>query len=285
MKETLTADTSGISDDNGLDGVAYGYQWMRNDGTGDTDIAEATSGTYTVAAADIGKTIKVKVSFTDDGGNRESLASAATVAVVAVPNTLPAGLPAVSGTARVKETLTADTSGISDANGLDDVSYGYQWMRNDGTGDTDIAEATSGTYTVADADIGKTIKVKVSFTDDGGNRESLTSAATVAVVAVPNTLPAGLPAVSGTARVKETLTADTSGISDANGLDDVSYSYQWMRNDGTGDTDIAEATSGDLHRGSCRCRQDDQGEGVLHRQRRLHGIPHQRGVGGRRCGS
>ena len=57
-------------------------------------------------------------------------------------------------------------------------------MRNDGTDGTDIAGATSETYIVAVADIGKTIKVRVSFTDDGGNRETLTSAAS-AVVAGP----------------------------------------------------------------------------------------------------
>ena len=244
VKETLTADTSGISDDNGLDDVAYSYQWMRNDGTDDTDIAEETSKTYTVADADVGKTIKVRVSFTDNGGNYESLTSAASAVVVAAPNTQPSGLPAVSGTPQVKETLTADTSDISDDDGLDDVSYGYQWMRNDGTDDTDIAEETSRTYTVAVADVGKTIKVRVSFTDVGGNYESLTSAASAVVVAAPNTPPSGLPAVSGTPAAKETLTADTSGISDDNGLDDVAYGYQWMRNDGTGDADIAEETSG-----------------------------------------
>ena len=49
--------------------------------------------------------------------------------------------------------------------------------------------------------MGKTIKVRVSFTDDAGNEETLTSAATAAVVARPNTPATGLPTISGTAQV------------------------------------------------------------------------------------
>ena len=65
------------------------------------------------------------------------------------------------------QTLTVDTSGIADADGLTNVSYSYQWMRNDGSSDTDITGATGSTYILVAADKGKTIKVKVSFTDDG----------------------------------------------------------------------------------------------------------------------
>ena len=96
-------------------------------------------------------------------------------------NTLATGAPAISGTAQVGETLTASASGIADADGLTSVSYSYRWIRNDGATDADISGATSSTYTLADADEGTTIKVKVSFTDDAGHEETLTSAATAAV--------------------------------------------------------------------------------------------------------
>ena len=42
--------------------------------------------------------------------------------------------------------------------------------------ETDIPSATTSTYTLMTADEGATIKVKVSFTDDLGNSETLTSA-------------------------------------------------------------------------------------------------------------
>ena len=239
VDETLTADTSGIADADGLDNVSYTYQWIRSDGNTDTDIQNATSTTYMVSDDDAGKTIRVRVSFTDDRGNTETLTSAAMIAVQPRPNTPATGIPTISGTAQVGETLTVDTSGIADEDGLTNVSYSYQWIRNDGDTDTDIVRETDSTYTLVSADQGKTIKVKVTFTDDADNQESLTSAATATVAAKPNAAPTGLPTISGTARVDETLTADTSDIADDDGLADATFTYQWA----AGGADISGATS------------------------------------------
>ena len=245
--ETLTADTAGIADDDGLTNVSYSYQWVANDGTADTDITDATGSTYTLAAADEGKTIKVQVSFTDDRGNDESLTSAATSSVAARPNSAATGAPTISGTAHVEETLTAGTSGIGDADGLTNVSYNYQWIANDGTSDTDITGATDSSYILVAADEGKTIKVRVSFTDDAANDEILTSTETEAVSfavqqQIVNNPATGAPTISGAAQVGEALTADTSGIADTDGLVNATFRYQWMRNDGTSETDIQNAT-------------------------------------------
>ena len=92
------------------------------------------------------------------------------------------GAPTISGTAQVGETLTADTSGIADDDGLDNVAFSYQWQ----AGGADIPGATGSTYTLADADEGAAISVTVSFTDDAGNAESVASAATAAVAADPH---------------------------------------------------------------------------------------------------
>ena len=175
--ETLTADTSAISDADGLTSVTWQYQWLRND----SEINGATSSSYTLVNADQNQAIKVKVSFTDDAGNEEALTSTATAAVAARTNRTATGTPTISGTARVGETLAASTAGIADADGLDNVSYSYQWLRSDGEAESGITGATGSTYTLTDNDEGKTVKVKVSFTDDEANDESLTSAATGAV--------------------------------------------------------------------------------------------------------
>ena len=106
---------------------------------------------------------------------------------VSVFNNLATGAPSISGTAQVGQTLSATTSSIADADGLTNASFTYQWIRVDGATETDISGATASSYTVVAADRGKTIKVKVSFTDDLGNAETLTSAATAAVpAAVPD---------------------------------------------------------------------------------------------------
>ena len=227
--ETLTVDTSGIADEDGLDNAAFAYQWLADD----ADTSGATGSTYTLTDGDEGKTIKVQVSFTDDAGNEEELTSGATdrVAAAPTPNTPATGAPTISGTAQVGETLTADTSGIADEDGLSNAAFNYQWISNDGTTDTDITDATDSTHTLAADDKGKTIKVKVSFTDDADNEETLTSAATATVDAAPNNPATGAPSISGTAQVGETLTADTSGIADADGLSGATFSFQWVADD------------------------------------------------------
>ena len=230
--ETLTANTSGIADADGLSNVQYEHQWLADD----ADIAGATGLTYTLTDSEESKAITVRVSFTDDEGNSETLTSTATGAVDARPNTPATGAPTISGTAQVGETLEADMSGVTDADGLEDMSFTYQWLADD----SEIAGATGSTYTLADTDEGKAIKVEVSFTDDAGNKETLTSGATDAVAAAPtpNSPATGLPSVSGTAQVGETLTADTSGIADADGIGSVQYEYQWLADD----AEIAGAT-------------------------------------------
>ena len=235
VDETLTADISGIADEDGLDDVSYNYQWIRSDNGADTDIAGETDSTYTLVLADQGKTIKVKVSFTDDDDNEEALTSVATVAVASAPNREATGQPTIDGTPQVRETLTADITGIADEDGLDDATFTYQWLADD----ANIDGATDSRYILANSDEGKAIKVRVSFTDDADNQETLTSAATAAVAAKPNSLATGAPTISGTVQVGETLTADTSGIDDADGLTNVSYSYQWIAG---GEADIDGAT-------------------------------------------
>ena len=243
--EMLTADTSAIDDGDGLTNVSYRYQWVSSKSVIDADtgvsyilgieIPDQTGSTYTLAPADVGWTFEVKVSFTDDAGNAESLTSAATVAVVPKPNTLATGLPTISGTPQVGETMTADVASIDDADGLTNVSYEYQWL----AGGSEIDDATSSSYLLTASEQGRTVQVKVTFTDDADNQESLTSAETLAVAAKPNTAAAGEPTISGTPQVDETLTAGTSAISDEDGLDNVSYQYQWLRDD----ADIAGQTS------------------------------------------
>ena len=88
------------------------------------------------------------------------------------------GMPDITGTAAVTQTLTAGTSGISDGNGKSkaengDVgfAYTYQWVRRVGGTDSNISGATSRTYTLTAADEGNKVKVKASFTDNAGYAE------------------------------------------------------------------------------------------------------------------
>ena len=99
------------------------------------------------------------------------------------PNRPATGAPTISGTPEVGEKLTADVSNIQDADGLENVTYTYQWFRVMAGVETEISGATGTMYEVATADIDHQIKVRVNFTDDAGNAEELESALTAAVVA------------------------------------------------------------------------------------------------------
>ena len=236
--ETLTATTDLIEDEDGLTGATFTYQWLV-DGA---EINGATDSTYIVIAADEGKPIEVRVAFTDDAGNPESLTSnpfrsAPPLIIRDVPviasNTPATGAPTITGTVRVGETLTANTTDISDSDGLNKATFTYQWLADD----TDITDATGSTYALVAADEGKTVKVQITFTDDAGNDESLTSAPTATVTA-SNTPATGEPTITGTAQVGETLTANTAGIADSDGLINATFTYQWLADD----TDITDAT-------------------------------------------
>ena len=309
--QVLTADTVGIADANGVpDGVTYTYQWVRVD-TDDTatDISGATSSSYTLQQADVGKNIKLTVSFADSDDFTETLTSAETKAVVAenatrklvwlatmtvgenfnasfkgyfrgsygslspgsfkdgsdthtvvqlnvkaadrelfhwfeaaigvdnhadwildvggefafderhyaivqgktfqfgldtghdaltwtagqeevvsiqeAVNVAATGVPTITGTVQVSEVLTANIDAIADLNGVPDPVE-YQWILVDGGTETDIDGATGSTYTPVARDVGKTIKVRVSFTDNDGFSEGpFTSAATGAVQVAP----------------------------------------------------------------------------------------------------
>ena len=95
------------------------------------------------------------------------------------------GKPGITGAAQVGMTLTAGTANIMDTDGLTTPGYTYQWLR----AGSNISGATSSTYTLTSSDYGETIQVKVNFTDDGSNTESLTSDETLPVAPVAATCP------------------------------------------------------------------------------------------------
>ena len=177
---TLRAGTAGIFDPAGLESATFVYQWYRisRDGT-EAEILGATSATYRLVLADAGHTVLVRVSFTDDSGHPETRASERSAPVLNNPAT---GAPTITGTTTVGETLTAGTAEITDADGMTGVVFAYQWIRVDAGGtEQDIVGATGATYQLAPGDEFHTMMVRVSFDDDVGNAEQVTSGPTASV--------------------------------------------------------------------------------------------------------
>ena len=126
------------------------------------------------------------------------------------------GAPTIAGIAQVGYELTSDEGTIDDDNGVGD--YHYQWFSDDTPVGTD-----SSTYTVQPSDVGKSIKVRYSFVDDGRYPESLTSAATSVIAGSPgeiSRIEAAIRSVTVSAGDEVMLSVDVYGLQDVknNGL-------------------------------------------------------------------
>ena len=143
--------------------------------------------TVTVAAGDDGDVLNdlARLMHRARGATEYASVTVSLSVTVTDDDTKATGAPTITGTAEAGEELTAHTSGIADADGLNNVSYSYQWVRvASGGRETNIFGETSAVYTVTVGDVGVAFKLRVTFTDDKGNLESLTSAPTaVATVA------------------------------------------------------------------------------------------------------
>lgn len=239
VNQTLTADTSTLNDADGLGTLSYQWQQLADDHVTWIDISGATSQNLALDNTYLGKHVRAKISYTDGQGTLETVFSNQTNHV-APSNNSPTGNVLVSGTSKEDQTLTADASSISDADGVGPLSY--QWEQSsDGTNWSIITGATSTSLSLGDLQVGKMIRMRVSYTDGLGNAENVYSVPTVNVANV-NDLPTGTVAINGTVQEDQVLTADASGIGDADGLG--TFNYQWEQSsDGTNWTTIDGATN------------------------------------------
>ena len=150
---------------------------------------------------------------------------------VTVANVNSMGSVSLSGTTAEDQALTAT---VTDPDGLTGVTISYQWQRTSTPGTAsswaDISGATSSSYTLTQSDVGKYMRVSVSYTDSQGGVESHTGmmGTTVSNVNDANT---GVPTMSGTFTENQVITADASPLTgnDEDGMTGSSYSYQWQR--------------------------------------------------------
>jgi Concanavalin A-like lectin/glucanases superfamily/Putative amidase domain len=201
-----------------------------------SDISGATSQSYQLAAADVAKTIKVKVTASNAAGSGTAT-SAATNTVEAASPPANSAVPTITGAAREAQTLTATDGSWTNS----PSSYTRQWRRCDSAGAncTDINGATATTYTLASTDVGSTIRIAVTATNAGGSTTE-TSAPTAVVAADPLPANTSPPVITGTEIQTWTLT--TSSGSWQPQPDSISYGWLRCNADGAGCSSIAGAT-------------------------------------------
>ena len=230
----LTA-SSTLADADGLGALSWRWQSSSN-GTSWTDIAGATTSTFTPTEALVGRQLRVLASYTDGLGKAESATSTGTAGVANV-NDAPTGKVTVAGTAQQGSPLTT-TQTLADADGLG--TFGYRWQSStNGSAWTDITGATKSSFTPGEAQVGQQLRVLVGWTDGHGTSETVASAATTSVANV-NDAPTGTLALTGTVQ-QGTLLRVSSTLADADGLGSVTYRWQSSA-DASQWTDIAGAS-------------------------------------------
>jgi hypothetical protein len=137
-------------------------------------------------------------------------------------NTAP---PSISGSPVAGRTLTASAGSWS---GDTPISFAFQWERCDSGGGacSAVSGATGQTYSLGDADAGKTMRVEVIATNGAGTGTQLSAPTSVVSGGAPvNTSP---PKVSGSLTSGSTLTVSGGSWT---GVQPISLSYQWQRCD------------------------------------------------------
>jgi len=218
--QTLTASSGSWT---GTTPMTFSYQWLRCDSSGSDCQAVSHGGqTYTVAAADVGRTLRVQVTASSSDG-QSSATSAATSRVADVNAPSNTARPTISGSAVQGQTLTASAGTWNDA-----ASYSYRWQRCDANGNGCARISSGQRRTLGANDVGRRLRVEVTASGPGGSTTAFSDP--TPTIATGRPVLSREPSVGGTAREGETLTADPGAWQNS----PTRFRYQWQRCDSAG---------------------------------------------------
>ena len=207
--ETLSSTTGTWT---GTGTITFAYQWQRDN----VNISGATSSTYVLVEADDNTSINCVVTATDDVGST-SISSNAISPILGSPYNLVT--PVASGTGQVGQTLSTTNGSWQ---GVATITFTYQWRRDA----SDISGATSSTYTLVADDYATDIDCVVTATNSLGSANQDSN--DIANIAGSVPVISGVPTISGTAKVGETLTATAASVT---GTPTPTDTFQWQRSD------------------------------------------------------
>ncbi len=210
--------------------LTYSYQWQECNafGEGCLSVSGATASSYTLTASDVGQTVRVVVTASNEGSSMSVMSAVTATVVASPPPPVPTNtaLPSISGSVVEGEELSASVGSWLGS----PTSYAYQWQDCNvlGEGCLSVSGATASSYTLTASNLDSTVRVVVTASNEGGSTP-VSSVATAPVTAVPPPPPPPVPAntvapsVSGSAVEGEVLSASVGMWTGS----PTSYAYQW----------------------------------------------------------
>jgi len=180
----------------GSNPMSFAYRWLRcptdggaPDGSNCAPIGGATGTSYQLRDADVGVRIRVRVTATNTDGS-DVAASNPTGIVQGSARPRAASPPTISGNPIVGNTQTADPGTWS---GTQPITFSYQWLScNSGGGScSSISGATGKTYVARQADLGRTLRIRVTARNSIGTETETSAPTGVINVAAPTGCPGG----------------------------------------------------------------------------------------------
>jgi Ca2+-binding RTX toxin-like protein len=157
---------------------------------------DATHQAYWTPVANANGTLNAFTAVAKDNGGLESVKAIQVRVAVTPINDTPTGTVTITGTATQGQQLTAANT-LADVDGMGAVTY--KWY----VSGSSVSIGTGSTYTLSQAQVGKTITVQASYTDLLGTAENVSSSSTANVAVIDSISPTvtGFSPADGTTAV------------------------------------------------------------------------------------
>ena len=220
--DELVIDTDSLADGDGLGSIQVQWQ-ISEDGDNWMVLPGAIQPRFVPRDAEVGKFLRVQISYVDGQGNPEMMISPMSQPVRNV-NDKPMGRPELRGEAKENSTLAVDTSRISDEDGLGALSVIWQ-RSSERTNWENFPDQFDDSIQLSQSDVGFTYRAVVSYIDGFGTRETLVTDASETVANIDNPLE-GEVIVRGQPVEGSELTANTSSLKDYDGIASINLSWE-----------------------------------------------------------
>jgi len=212
--DELVIDTASIGDGDGMGSIQIQWQ-ISDDGDVWLSLPGAIRPSFVPRDSEVGRYLRVQISYVDGQGNPEMLISPMSEAVMNV-NDKPMGMPIINGDAKEDSQLSADLSRISDEDGLGEMSI--IWQRSTERQNWEnFPDQFGAILQLKQSDVGFNYRSVVSYIDGFGTRETLVSEPSGIIVNVDNPLE-GEVTIRGQATEGAELIANTSSLTDYDGI-------------------------------------------------------------------